>query len=172
MTTGGYISPSRTPNAVVRVYLPPFDQWEKRTGSSLGVRADVIGTFHKNNGGNRGFFRRPASTSVEPFWPGFFIQFNSKTDGQNQQDSATILVRANEYGQDIPAVQVTQTGWWSLGMTFTSGRNGALLRQARRRQVYVCRPRRLHDSLRDACGELQHDLLQRRQHGRWPDLVD
>jgi hypothetical protein len=119
MTTGGYISPSRTPNAVVHVYLPPFDQWEKRTGSSLGVRADVIGTFHKNNGANRGFFRRPASTTVEPFWPGFFIQFNSKTDGQNQQDSATILVRANEYGQDIPAVQVTQTGWWSLGMTFT-----------------------------------------------------
>ena len=48
MTTGGYISPSRTPNAIVRVYLPPFDQWEKRTGSSLGIRADVIGTFHKN----------------------------------------------------------------------------------------------------------------------------
>jgi len=42
-----------------------------------------------------------------------------KSDGQNQQDSATILVRANEYGQDIPAKQITQTGWWTFGMTFT-----------------------------------------------------
>jgi len=119
LTTGGYISPSRTPNVVVRVYLPPFEQWEKRTGTSFGMRADVIGTFHKNNGASRGWFRRPATTTVEPFWPGMFLQFNSKSDGQNQQDSATILVRANEYGQDIPAKQITQTGWLTLGMTFT-----------------------------------------------------
>jgi len=120
LTTGGYISPSRTPNVVVRVYLPPFEQWEKRTGTSFGIRADVIGTFHKNNqGGSRGWFRRPPTTSVEPFWPGMFLQFNSKTDGQNQEDSATILVRANEYGQDIPAKQITQTGWWTFGMTFS-----------------------------------------------------
>src|SRR5580698_5215296 len=44
MTTGGYISPSRTPNCLARVYLPPFNQWEKRTGTSFGIRADVIGT--------------------------------------------------------------------------------------------------------------------------------
>jgi hypothetical protein len=119
MSTGGYISPSRTPNVVVRVYLPPFDQWEKRTGTSFGIRADVIGTFHKKDAPSRGFFRRAPATSVEPFWPGMFIQFNSKTDGQNQQDSATILVRANEYGQDIPSTQITQTGWWTFGMTFT-----------------------------------------------------
>jgi hypothetical protein len=119
MTTGGYISPSRTPNCLARVYLPPFNQWEKRTGTSFGLRADVIGTFHKNDGGGRGWFRRGPTTTVEPFWPGMFLQFNSKTDGQNQEDSATILVRANEYGQDIPAKQITQTGWWTFGMTFT-----------------------------------------------------
>ena len=119
MTTGGYISPSRTPNCIARVYLPPFNQWEKRTGTSFGIRADVIGTFHKNDGGGRGWFRRGPTTTVEPFWPGMFLQFNSKSDGQNQEDSATILVRANEYGQDIPAKQITQTGWWTFGMTFT-----------------------------------------------------
>ncbi len=70
-------------------------------------------------GNSRGWFRRPSTATVEPFWPGFFIQFNSKSDGQNQQDSATILIRANEYGQDIPARQITQTGWWTFGMTFT-----------------------------------------------------
>lgn len=119
MTTGGYISPSRTPNCIAHVYLPPFNQWEKRTGTSFGIRADVIGTFHKNDGGGRGWFRRGPTTTVEPFWPGMFLQFNSKSDGQNQEDSATILVRANEYGQDIPAKQITQTGWWTFGMTFT-----------------------------------------------------
>ena len=119
MTTGGYISPSRTPNCIARVYLPPFNQWEKRTGTSFGIRADVIGTFHKNDGGGRGWFRRGPTTTVEPFWPGMFLQFNSNSDGQNQEDSATILVRANEYGQDIPAKQITQTGWWTFGMTFT-----------------------------------------------------
>ena len=117
---GGYVPVARTPNVVVRVYLPPFEQWEKRTGSSFGFRADVIGTFHKNDGGGGGwFFRRFPHTSVEPFWPGFFIQFNSKTDGQNQKDSATLLVRCDDNGQDVPAKQITQTGWWTLGMTFT-----------------------------------------------------
>ena len=118
MTTGGYIPVSRTPSVITRVYLPPFDQWEKRTGTSFGFRVDVIGTFHKNDGG-RGFFRRGPRTSVEPFWPGFFIQFNSKTDGQNQKDSATLLIRGDEYGHEIPALQIEKTGWWTLGMSFT-----------------------------------------------------
>lgn len=26
---------------VTRVYLPPFDEWEKRSGSQLGFRADA-----------------------------------------------------------------------------------------------------------------------------------
>jgi len=119
MTTGGYLPVSRTPSVVCRVYLPPFEQWEKRTGASFGLRADVIGTFHKDGGGGGFFFRRGPRISVESFWPGFFIQFNSKSDGQNQKDSATILVRADEYGQDITAMQITQTGWWTFGMTFT-----------------------------------------------------
>ncbi len=34
----GLIPISRRPSVVVRVYLPPFDKWEKRTGNSFGYR--------------------------------------------------------------------------------------------------------------------------------------
>jgi hypothetical protein len=116
LTTGGYISPARTPSVVCRVYLPPFEQWEQRTGTSFGFRVDVVGTFHKNEGGGR-WWRRGPTASVEPFWPGFFIQFN-KGDGQTK-DSATLLIRGDEYGHEIPSMQITKTGWYTLGMSFT-----------------------------------------------------
>jgi hypothetical protein len=48
-----------------------------------------------------------------------FIQFNSKSDGRNTEDSATIIVRAGENGEDIIGPQIKQTGWWTLGMAFT-----------------------------------------------------
>ena len=35
----GLIPVSRSPSVVVRVYLPPFDKWEKRIGNSFGYRA-------------------------------------------------------------------------------------------------------------------------------------
>jgi hypothetical protein len=118
MTTGGYISPARTPSVVCRVYLPPFEQWEQRTGSSFGFRVDVVGTFQKNEGGGgRWFWRRGPMMSTEAFWPGFFIQFN-KGDGQTK-DSATLLIRGDEYGHEIPAMQISKTGWYTLGMSFT-----------------------------------------------------
>ncbi len=122
MSTGGYIPVSWNPSVVVRVYLPPFEQWEKRTGASFALRTDVTGTFKKTTSARRGFFRRGPGIEhkVEPFWPGMFIQFNSKTDGQNTEDSAMILVRADENGQDVAGPRITQTGWWTLGMSFTS----------------------------------------------------
>jgi hypothetical protein len=118
LTTGGYISPARTPSVVCRVYLPPFEQWEQRTGSQFGFRVDVVGTFHKNEGGGRFFWRRGPQASTEAFWPGFFIQFN-KGDGAQTKDSATLLVRGDEYGHEIPSMQITKTGWYTLGMSFT-----------------------------------------------------
>jgi hypothetical protein len=116
LTTGGYISPGRTPSVVCRVFLPPFEQWEQRTGTSFGFRVDVVGTFHKNEGGGR-WWRRGPTMSTEAFWPGYFIQFN-KGDGQTK-DSATLLIRGDEYGHEIPAMQITKTGWYTLGMSFT-----------------------------------------------------
>ena len=55
----------------------------------------------------------------EAYWPGFFIQFNSRTDGVNKEDSAVLLIRAGTQGEDIVGPKITQTGWWTLGMSFT-----------------------------------------------------
>ena len=116
----GPISVSKSPSVVVRVFLPPFEQWERRTGASFGFRAELEGGSMQPST-HRGFF----STSNrmrrkhEAYWPGFFIQFNSKTDGQNKEDSALILVRAGLQGEDIPGPIITKTGWWTLGMSFT-----------------------------------------------------
>jgi len=104
---GGYIPVSRSPSVVVRVFLPPWEQWENRIGSSFALRATVRGSK-----GNR-------SRETEPYWPGLFIQFNSASRRPNQSDSARIVIRAAERGNDYRGPEITQTGWWTLGMSFT-----------------------------------------------------
>ncbi len=121
-TTIGYLPVSRTPSIVCRVYLPPFDQWEKRTGSHFGFRADCQTIITKEASVGRRLFRaasRSSSREVENYWPGMFIQFNSKADRQVEKDSAHILVRSGGRGEDLPGPTITEPGWWTLGMTFT-----------------------------------------------------
>jgi hypothetical protein len=114
----GYIPVSSSPSCVVRVFLPPFEYWEPRTGTSFGLRADLTTTTVSGGGG--GFFSRRAPTrKMESYWPGIFIQFNSKADTQNDKDSAVLLIRANESGHEITGPTITETGWWTLGMSFT-----------------------------------------------------
>jgi hypothetical protein len=105
---------------VVRVFLPPFEQWENRTGSTFGFRAELEGGSMKMVS-SKGWFSKGQKLKHkhEAYWPGFFIQFNSKTDGQNKEDSALLLIRAGSQGEDIAGPKITQTGWWTLGMTFT-----------------------------------------------------
>ncbi|MGE3316842.1 MAG: hypothetical protein AB7O26_17125 [Planctomycetaceae bacterium] len=122
MTTGGYIPVSWTPSVVVRVFMPPFENWEKRTGATFALRTDVTGTFEKPATRRVGFFGRSMRSTrkeVESFWPGIFVQFNSKTDGQNTEDSAMFLIRADNNGHDITGPIIKQTGWWTIGMSFT-----------------------------------------------------
>lgn len=116
----GTVSVSQSPSITVRVFIPEWHAWEKRTGSSFGFRAETEGMKFSMNGGN-GFFKRGRSMmKQETTWPGFFIQFNSKTDGQNKEDSAILLIRADENGQDILGPRITESGcWWTLGMSFT-----------------------------------------------------
>ncbi len=128
---------SWSPSCVVRIYLPEWDQWEDRTGSHFGVRADLRTTIKKEedlpitdprsrDGGrsNRGglfgrLFRTAMVDTVEPYWPGMFIQFHSKTDGKFENDSAMIVVRGDHTGNVIPGPHISQPGWWTLGMSFT-----------------------------------------------------
>ncbi|MCA9246252.1 MAG: hypothetical protein KDA42_04025 [Planctomycetales bacterium] len=116
---GGTTSPGFSPNCVVRVFLPPFEAWEDRTGTSfamrLGLRAYV--TKQEKSGGFFGGSR--SSRTLEPYWPGMFIRFNSSTDGNIEEDSAQLIIRARENGSDVWGPKITQTGWWTIGMSVT-----------------------------------------------------
>ena len=101
---GKSISPKTRPNCVTRVYLPPFENWEARSGSHFGFRLDTWG-------------RRELSLKTEQYWPGIFINFRSQTDSRFDKDSAFFLVRADSRGRDIKGPEIKQLGWWTLGMS-------------------------------------------------------
>ena len=113
---GGTIPVSQTPNFVVRVWLPPFEEWEDRSGPTFAVRAGVRTTTYKTGGGLFGVGRR---AEQEPYWPGMFIQFQSKTDRRYKEDAAFFTVRAQRNGTDFRGPKIEQNGWWTLGMSFT-----------------------------------------------------
>jgi hypothetical protein len=119
------ISIGYSPSFVVRVYFPEWEEWEQRTGVSFGIRAGLQGPSQEvvpASFGKRLFGRRTeVITKQEPFYPGFFIQFNSSKQNpqQFQQDHAVLLLRANELGHDIPSKKIEQTGWWTFGMSIT-----------------------------------------------------
>jgi hypothetical protein len=94
------------PSCTVRVYLPPWEDWENRTGPSFGMRADCIG--------------RNPDGSTEEYWPGMFLLFQSSTTRGIKEDAAKISVRGDRLGHDIRKVDITEPGWWTLGMSFTS----------------------------------------------------
>ncbi len=102
----GAISPSRSPSAVVRVFVPPLEEWEDRSGSHFAFRATLRGV-------------KPGERKTEPYWPGLFFQFQDGSTRKDKRDSAYLLVRAGERGQDYGIRPITQTGWWTLGMSFT-----------------------------------------------------
>jgi hypothetical protein len=115
MSRVGAIHVGRTPSVVSRVYLPPFEEWEDRSGSQFGFRIDLKLTQVETKGR---FIFKKTIRKTEPFWPGFFIQFHSKTDAKFKEDSAVLLMRGDQYGHEKPGPQMTP-GWWTLGMSVT-----------------------------------------------------
>lgn len=111
-----------SPSWVVRVYLPAWEEWEQRHGVSFGIRAGLQGPQEemvRASFGKRFFGQRMEKvTKIEPFYPGFFIQFNPKS-AQNEQPHAQILIRADSMGHDIPSKKIEQTGWWTFGMSIS-----------------------------------------------------
>jgi hypothetical protein len=112
----GGISPSRSPNVVVRVFLPPVKEWERRSGPHFAFRIALETTVMKPN--KSGWRSSGTRRENETFWPGMFIELNPKGQGQ-EQDSAHFRFRANEYGGDFQGPQITTTGWWTLGLSLT-----------------------------------------------------
>ncbi len=114
------MSVGSAPQVVVRVYLPDWDKWENRHGVALGIRMGMQGPQEKHED-EHGIFRRNRRRikTIEPYYPGFFIQFNPKEHPSYDHDHALLLIRANEYGQDIPGPRIEKTGWWTFGMSVT-----------------------------------------------------
>ena len=123
----GSISTGRNPSVVIRLCLPEWDQWENRTGSHFGFRLDLTGPMWKEEEKKKGLFRRrivkERVKKNEAYWPGFFIQFNSKDDARFDKDHAMLLMRCDHTGRDIPGPLITEPGWWTLGMSVTGEGN-------------------------------------------------
>ncbi len=118
------LSISSTPNFVVRVFLPPWDQWEQRTGVSFGIRAGVQGpqTTTKKVSVGKWLFkgsRTETVTEMEPIYPGMFIQFNCSKDRNYKEDHAVLIIRSGNDGKDIVGPKIHQTGWWTFGQSHT-----------------------------------------------------
>lgn len=119
----GQIQTAWNPSVVTRVYLPPFDEWEERTGSHFGFRIECSGWGKGKVEKKVGLFRNKRTVTsyekkYENYWPGFFIQFNRKEDLGAEKDSAVLLIRGDVNGHEItgPAME---PGWWTLGMSVT-----------------------------------------------------
>ena len=112
---GGAIPVSRGPNVVVRVFLPPVRQWEQRTGPHFGFRV-ALETFLVPS--QRGMASAGGRPALETYWPGMFIEFESKAAG-GEHDYARLRLRADRNGNDYPSAQITTTGWWTLGLSVT-----------------------------------------------------
>jgi len=115
---GGALPVSRTPSCVVRVYLPPWEEWERRRGPSFGFRSACVTHRMKPNKKKGRWGGGGSSYQSETYWPGMFIQFNPG-DGDKRPDAAEFVVRGGPNGGDFVAAPIKEVGWWTLGMSFT-----------------------------------------------------
>jgi len=113
---GGLIPVSQTPSCVVRVFLPPIDTWENRTGPSFGFRLALTTTAYK---AGKGLFSLGGGYEDETYWPGMFINLESETDRGREYDTAFISVRGARNGADFRSKPIEITGWWTMGMSVT-----------------------------------------------------
>jgi hypothetical protein len=109
---GGAIPVHQTPSFVTRVFLPPVKNWERRTGCHFALRAAADTYLYKTS--------HSGGSERELYYPGMFIEFETKQDSGLEYDTAYIRVRADQTGYDFKAKEITTTGWWTFGMSFTS----------------------------------------------------
>lgn len=113
---GSTIRAEEMPSCVVRVYLPPAEMWENRTGPHFGIRLGVRTTAEKPR---EGLFAFGTSLQTEPYWPGFWIFFRSETSPGIDQDSAYLKIRSDARGVDFRSMEIPSDrfGWWTFGMS-------------------------------------------------------
>lgn len=112
------INITEIPSVTTRVYLPPVAEWEKRSGPHFGFRLALETTaMIEQEIGPLKLKRK--SKGNEVYWPGLFIEFESKQQSKKEHDYAYLRIRSNSRGADFRGPQITQTGWWTLGMSVT-----------------------------------------------------
>jgi hypothetical protein len=114
---GGPISIRQNPSITTRVYLPPIDQWEKRSGPHFAFRAAVETTKSTEK---RVLLFSSTQQENEVYWPGLFVCLDSRHQTGKEHDYAYLRIRANRRGGDFKSQPITSTGWWTLGMSFSS----------------------------------------------------
>jgi hypothetical protein len=111
---------SEVPSVTTRVYLPPVDEWENRSGPHFGFRLALETTAMVDKEVGVGIFKRTTrEMGNEIYWPGLFIEFESKDQTRKENDYAYLRIRSNRRGGDFRGPQITTTGWWTLGMSVT-----------------------------------------------------
>jgi hypothetical protein len=113
---GSTIRAAEIPSCVVRVFLPPAEMWENRSGTHFGIRLGVRTTAEKPR---EGLFAFGTRMQTEPYWPGFWIHFRSETTPGIDRDSAHLKIRSDSRGVDFQSVEIPphQFGWWTFGMS-------------------------------------------------------
>jgi hypothetical protein len=114
---GGPISISQSPSVTTRVFLPPIDQWEKRSGPHFAFRV-ALNTTKKTQ--TQVLLFSSTKEEDEIYWPGLFILLDSKHQTGREHDSAYFRVRADRRGGDVMGPAITTTGWWTLGISMSA----------------------------------------------------
>ena len=113
--TGRGIAVADNPSVVVRVYMPPYTQWEKRSGPTFGFRAGcythaiITGKDHPDKG----------RFGLEEYWPGMFVCYEPANAKRKVEEHAYLRIRGGRNGGEIRGPKITETGWWTLGLSFT-----------------------------------------------------
>lgn len=112
------IDVAEVPSVTTRVFLPPVNQWEDRSGPHFGFRLALETTAMIEK--EVGFFKmKREEMGDEIYWPGMFVEFESKSDSGKADDFAYLRIRSNSRGGDFRGPQITTTGWWTMGMSVT-----------------------------------------------------
>lgn len=114
------IDVSEVPSVTSRVFLPPVDEWENRSGPHFGFRLALETTAMTDKEVGVGIFKRTKrEMGNEVYWPGMFVEFESKDQTRKENDYAYLRIRSNRRGGDFRGPQITTTGWWTMGMSVT-----------------------------------------------------
>jgi len=114
------IDVAEVPSVTTRVFLPPVAEWENRSGPHFGFRLALETTAMIEQERGVGAFKiKRKEVGNEIYWPGMFVEFENKEQTRKDNDYAYIRVRATKNGSETRGPQITQTGWWTFGMSVT-----------------------------------------------------